>query len=140
MSEHKIKEENRTKMFKIGFSFRERVVLALHLLQNIKPANRSDRKRFDTLFNDLGLDDIAERLDGGGGISPKETQRQDVTVFDVTGEVIDYLYEKLDGPSNGPATLTIADIERRIEDVKADRYTPPLAENLPSEEAAPAPS
>jgi hypothetical protein len=110
------KKQQASKIVKsIEFSQRELVTLTLFLLQQVKPANRSQRKRFEELFNELGVDDIVAKIESPGGLKTAE-------VIEATGLVerpmsrasLSYLRECLDAEMAGLQALILGRIDNRV--------------------------
>lgn len=128
-----MKEANRVKTHKVQFSTKERVTLAMYFMASVKPENRAERKRWQNLFEELALDDLADRIETEKGIPLTEAHSSDTAVYTMTGDALDYLFEKLNAATAGTATLTVARIERRLEDVKAGVQNGTIQAEMPSE-------
>lgn len=127
--EAKVNAERKAKIHEVIFSYKELVTLAVFLLANVKPANRSERRRYETMFDELQLDDIVEQVESADGLKTAEVEKRkgEILVREITGSTLDYLREKLDAQTAGVATLILGRIDRRLEDAKDGKRVAPDA-------------
>jgi len=114
MGEAKDREKTKALVTRVHFSFRELSTLVVFLIAEVKPANRSQRKRYETLFDELKADDIIEKIESPEGLKIADMNVSTLVYREITRSSMDYLRECLDAKTSGMQTLILGKVDSRI--------------------------
>lgn len=111
---------------KVQITERQQVALALFLLNQVKPANRDERRRYKRTFVEfkiMGLKDqfVSSKFD------PSKVSDK-AQLVDLSGDPVDYALDKLNTQTDGVAAFPLLELEEILLVVKDGKYVLPVAQ------------
>lgn len=125
-------------MMSFHMTKREQLCVMGHIV-NKASANREERRKRRHLWRELGLIDAVAKFVEIAGPEPAEGETRQPIGLDtsqwadnltpypvqLSGPSIDFLLQQIDGQLPGPLSEILAELEDRLQDVKAGKYDPP---------------
>jgi hypothetical protein len=136
MGDHKVARQER----RIEASEQERAALGL-FLNEFAPDNRHDRDLCDDLHSDFEIraarDALIAALKEKGDAPIADRASPDFVEYPTTNQVIDYLMKITDTKIHPSLAMHIHTLEKRVEDLRAGKYTAP-SQRVPEIASVPA--